>query len=608
MASRTVLLVGQPNVGKSVVFCHLTGLHIMVSNYPGTTVDFTEGHVEIGGVHCRLIDAPGTYGLQATNEAERVAVDLLKQGPCVVLCVLDAINLESSLHLLLEVLDYDLPTIVLINRQDLAEKHALQIDHELLEDELGVPVIPTVAVEGKGLDDVGRALYRMIAPPAGEPCRVSGCGGPGCCTQHQVTAQVSNSPRGAATRPANQGAGAASPLPDLWARAEALAERISGNSRAATEAPRPDRLVQPWPGIPIALGVLGLIFAVVIGLGMGMRRFLLLPLFRGLLFPVIEGVVTALVSPLWLRNVLIGEYGFLIKGLEWPFALVLPYVFSFYLGLSVLEDWGYLPRLGVLLDGLLNKIGLSGSCIIPLLLGYGCGIPAIMSTRSLSSRKQRLMISSMVCFAVPCVSQTGAFIVLLAERSLGAVLLLFLLSVLAVVSVGAIMDRMSPERAPYTLMEVPELLLPKPRILLKKVLMRVKHYVSEGAIPMIIAVAFVSLLYETGVLTLAGRAFAPLISGWLNLPDQAVVPLVLGIVRRELAVLPLIDMELTTLQFMTGAVVALFYVPCIAMVTTMAKEFGIKAALLVLLLTTFTALFLGGLVAQAGMTLSLLVA
>ena len=373
-------------------------------------------------------------------------------------------------------------------------------------------------------------------------------------------------------------------------------------------AARVDPLIRPWPGLPIALGIVGLMFGLVIGLGMGLRRFLLLPFFSSLVFPLIEATVVALVSPQWLRSILIGEYGFLIKGLEWPFALVLPYVLSFYLGLSVLEDWGYLPRLGVLLDGLLNKIGLSGSCIIPLLLGYGCGIPAIMATRSLSSRKQRVMISSMVCFTVPCVSQTGAFVSLLAERSLVAVLLLFLLSVLSVVVLGAVMDRVFRGDAPYTLMEVPELLLPRPRILLKKVLMRVRHYVLEGALPMIIAVLFVSILYETGVLTVAGRAFAPLISGWLNLPDEAVVPLVLGIVRRELAVLPLIDMDLTTLQFMTGAVVALFYVPCIAMVATMAKEFGIKVALLVLLLTTFAALFLGGLVAQAGTTLGLLAA
>lgn len=601
MSAKTVLLMGQPNVGKSVVFCHLTGMHIAVSNYPGTTVDFTEGHIEIDGISCRLIDVPGAYGLQATNQAEQVAVDLLRQEPSAVLCVLDAISLESGLHLLLEILEYGLPTIVLVNRQDLAQKQGLGIDHSRLEAELGVPVIPTVAVAGEGLKEVRQALYRLITQGPDNP--VSACAGCGRCAARSA-GELSN-PAGAGGNPGSRWTTRQS---DLWARAEALTALVSDEPPADSASARPGRLVQPWPGIPIALGILTLMFGLVIGLGMGLRRFLLLPFFQGLLFPLIEMVVTELVSPGSLRSILIGEYGFLIKGLEWPFALVLPYVVSFYIGLSVLEDWGYLPRLGVLLDGLLNKIGLSGSCVIPLLLGYGCGIPAIMASRSLPSRKQRIMVSSMVCFTVPCVSQTGAFIALLAERSLGAVVLLFLLSVLTAVALGAAIDRISPGSAPYTLMEVPELLPPRPGILLKKIGMRVRHYVLEGAVPMIVAVLVVSFLYETGGLAVAGRAFAPLISGWLNLPNDAVVPLVLGIVRRELAVLPLIDMHLTTLQFATGAAVALFYVPCIAMVTTMAKEFGIKTALLVLLATTFAALFFGGLVAQAGGLVGLLVA
>ena len=386
----------------------------------------------------------------------------------------------------------------------------------------------------------------------------------------------------------------------IWARAESLAARVSDDPLARGATLSPDPLVQPWPGIPIALGIVGLMFGLVIGLGMGLRRFLILPFFRGWVFPVIEAAVTAVVGPLWLRNILIGEYGFLIKGLDWPFALVLPYVISFYLGLSILEDWGYLPRLGVLLDGLYKKIGLNGACTIPLLLGYGCGIPAIMSTRSLPTRKQRVMVSAMVCFAVPCVSQTGAFISLLAERSIGAVALLFLLSIAAIVTLGALIDKLNPEAAPYTILEMPELLAPKPRILAKKVWMRVRHYIFDGAVPMIVAVLIAALLYELGILEILGEVFAPLISGWLRLPNEAVVPLILGIVRRELAVLPLIDMELTTLQFITSAVIALFYVPCIAMVATMAKEFGLKVAAATLAFTTFAALFFGGLLAQLG--------
>ncbi len=608
MTPKPVLLVGQPNVGKSVLFCHLTGMHIMVSNYAGTTVEFTEGNMEIHGIPCRLIDAPGTYGLQATNEAERVTVNLLRQDPSAVLCVLDALNLESSLHLLLEVLDYGLPTIVVLNRRDLAHKHGLQIDHRKLQADLGIPVIPTVAVDGEGIEKVRQVLYRLlIETPSALSC-ISHCSQGLDCTLHRPTPSV---PAGAEAFGGNGGspslASGASGV-ELWTRAEELAANVSNDPSEDLDSVERDLLIEPWPGIPIALGIVGLMFSLVIGLGMGLRRFVFLPFFRGLLFPLLIDAVTSVVAPTWLRNVLIGDYGFLIKGLEWPFALVLPYVISFYLGLSVLEDWGYLPRLGVLLDGLLNKIGLNGSCIIPLLLGYGCGIPSILATRSLPSRKQRLIISAVVSFAVPCVSQTGAFIALLSERSLMAVGLLFLLSILSIVVVGAVLDRLSQTQTPYTLMEVPELLLPKPKVLLKKVTMRVRHYILEGALPMIAAVMFASLMYETGILVAAGRALAPLISGWLRLPPEAIVPLVLGIIRRELTVLPLIDMELTALQFMTGAVIALFYVPCIAMVAALAKEFGIKIAAAILLLTTFGALFFGGLLAQSGALLTRLMA
>jgi len=311
-------------------------------------------------------------------------------------------------------------------------------------------------------------------------------------------------------------------------------------------------------------------------------------------------LVNAFIEQPLLRNILIGEYGFLIKGIEWPFSLVLPYVISFYMVLSILEDSGYLPRLGILLDGVFAKIGLNGSCVIPLLLGYGCGIPAIMATRTLPSRKLRIIIAQMVCFAVPCVSQTGAFISLLAERSIAAVIGIFLVSLAAMVLIGLVLDKVLKRPLPHTLVELPQLLWPKPRTLFKKVLMRVRRFIVDGAVPMIIAVFFASLLYELGVLKAAGEFLSPVISGWLNMPSEAAVPLILGIVRRELTVLPLIDMDLTSVQFFTGAIVALFYVPCIAMIASLAKEFSIKVAAATLFATTFAALFLGGIVARVG--------
>jgi len=574
-------MMGLPNVGKSAVFNRFTGLDAMVSNYSGTTVSYAEGTFDIEGETVLLRDAPGIYNIKHPNdEAERVAEKMLDDRPDAVLFVLDALNLESSLNLLLQVMEAGIPTVVALNRTDLMRSRGIKIDHVRLQRALGVPVVPTVALSGDSLDLVRYALSRELGK----------------------TIEAVDKKDDAAR----------------WERVESI-KRATLKALPESNG-RMDFLIRPFPGIPIALGVLVLLFAFVIGVGMGLRQYLLLPLFEGGqlfgglipftipgLFPFIERSVEALTDHAGLQGVLIGEYGFLIKGIEWPFALVLPYVITFYTGISILEDVGYLPRVAVLLDGVLKKIGLNGSSIIPMLLGYGCGIPAIMSTRTLQSRKQRIMVATIVSLAIPCVAQMGAFISLLAERSLLAFIGIFLVSIVAIVLAGLVMDRYQKQKTPFTLMEIPPLLAPKPSILSKKVLFRIKHFVRDGAMPMVIAIAAAALLYELGTLEAAGRALSPVVTGWLNLPEEASTPLLMGIVRRELTVLPFIDMAdmLSTAQFFTAALVALFYVPCIAMIATLSKEFSIRTAAGILLLTTFTAFLVGGLFAQLHALLSM---
>ncbi len=559
---KTILLMGLPNVGKSAIFSRFTGLDVMVSNYSGTTVEFYEGPMEIDGESYLLKDVPGIYNLEDPNDdAERVARQMLEDGPEAIVFVLDALNFESSLHLLMQVLEHDIPTVVALNRTDLMKSRGLRIDASLLQQRLNVSVIPTVALRGNSLDVVKYAMAQTVKQEA----------------RHTVPSKDK----------------------DRWRVVEELREEVVKTTPQKNGADRFSFLAKPFPGIPIALLVLAVMFGFVIGFGMGLRQYLLLPFFDNLVFPYIRGGVEALTDSQMLRAILIGDdYGFLIKGIEWPFALVLPYVVSFYAMMSVLEDTGYLPRIAVLLDGVFKKIGLNGSCAIPLLLGYGCGIPAIMSTRALPSKKQRLSVAVMVCFAVPCVSQTGAFIALLAERSIFAFLFIFFVSVFAMILVGILMDKFNKQRVPFTLMELPPLLVPAPKLLSKKILFRIRHYLREGAVPMVVAIFFAAVLFELGFFPALGRAMAPVVSGWLMLPEAASTPLVLGVFRRELAVLPLLDLDLTTVQFFTGALVALFYVPCIAMIATLAKEFNVKTAVFVFIGTTATALFVGGLFAR----------
>ncbi len=546
----------------------------MVSNYTGTTVEFTEGTMTVGEESYTLIDVPGVYDIkESIDDAERVAISMLEEKPDAIVFVVDALNLESSLHLLMQVLEYGLPTVVALNRVDLLKVRSVQIDTRVIQAGLNVPVVPTIALGGDSLDAVKTRLSEVLVK------------------QEKPRYVLEEDDK-------------------RWDRVERIVERATKPLPAEASA-KPDRfafLIRPWPGLPIALGVLLLVFATVIGLGMGLRQFIIMPLFEGVrvgeqtvgLFPWIRAGVDALGIDGTLQRILVGDYGFLIKGIEWPFGLVLPYVLSFYLAMSILEDTGYLPRLAVLLDGVFRKIGLPGNTIIPLLLGYGCGIPAILSTRSMRSRKQRVAVAVMISLAVPCVAQSSAFMFLLVEHSLLALVLVFLIGLLALVLVGFVMDRIKRQPMPFTLTELPEMLAPTPSLLGKKVFIRVKHYVKDGAIPMVMAIFATAILYELGVLDVAGRAMAPLVSGWLRLPEEAATPLLIGIVRRELAVLPLIDMDLTTVQLFTGAVVALFYVPCVAMIVTLAKEFNAKVAVGTLLFTTTTALLIGGLLARLG--------
>jgi len=560
-----ILLVGPPNVGKSVIFNNLSGMAVEMANYPGTTVDYTEGKAVLGTIRARIIDTPGTYTLTGSNDAEEVAGAMLEGNPDLVVQILDACNLESSIYLALQVLEHRLPTILVINRMDLLCEKGGAIDIGALSRELGLPVLTTTALSGEGLERLRSTIIEVLSGKLdAEPKRK---------------------------------------VPAEWEAAERIREAVTGAPEKRPPTRREiigDAIMRPWPGVAVAFVVLLGVLAIIVGMGMGLRRFILQPIVLGYIIPWIDTQVAGIVAPGLLQNILIGEYGFLNKGIEWPFTLILPYILSFYLALSILEDSGYMPRLGVMLDGLLGKIGLTGPSIIPILLGYGCGIPAIISTRALPSRKNQMMIALMVSLSVPCVAQTGAFISLLAVRSVPALIFVAFLSVAALIITGAVLNRLLPGRPTPMVMEIPDLLLPKASVLAKKLWMRIKHYLVDGVLPVIGGVAVAAILYETGLMARLGTVMSPLVRGWLHLPEEAAVPLLLGVFRKELTVLPLLEMDLTTLQLVVGSVVALFYVPCVAMLAILYRYFGMRFTLAALILTTGAAFLIGGLIAQIG--------
>ncbi|AUG58006.1 MAG TPA: ferrous iron transporter B [Ruminiclostridium sp.] len=569
-----VLLMGNPNVGKSVIFSKLTGMNVIASNYTGTTVSFTKGEININGRKATLIDVPGVYSLKSTSKAEEVAVSILEnENADAIICVIDATNLERNLYLALELKEKNIPMVFAVNLSDVAANQGIEIDIEALEEELAAPVIPTIAIRNKGLREILNKVSEAI-----------------------YSNKKTDEEREKLTED------------ELWKRSEDIAKKVQKirESDPTFLEKMGDLMLKPFPGIPIAFLVIALMLGVVVGGGKALRGGILLPIINNLYAPFVKSLVSKFVSEGILYNILVGEFGVLIKGIEWPFALVLPYVFLFYVALSFLEDSGYLPRLGVLVDGILKRIGLNGGNIIPIIMGYGCAVPAILGSRAATTKKERIIIASIVSLSVPCVAQTGAFISLLGEQSVLALIAVYLISFFAMFVSGVIAKKLIPGKSDPILLEIPNLLMPDIKALLKKISIRTKHFMIEAEIPMVIAIVFAALVVETGVLNAAAGFIEPFVGGWLGLPKEATLGLILGVLRREFAVLPLLELNLSTIQLLVASVVALFYLPCLSVFAVLIKEFGVKTALIISSFTFVTALVVGGLINQISNIISLL--
>jgi len=566
-----ILLMGNPNVGKSVFFSDMTGIHVVSSNYAGTTVTYTEGTLKLGDATYTLIDVPGTYSLEATSEAEAVAISFLNSKPVAVICVLDSTNLERNIKLGLELQKYNVPIVYALNLVDVAKRHGYEINVGLLSQELGAPVIPTVAVKGEGINELKEALKGILNLSRSGCSNCSSCPG---CKGNEL---------------------------DIWDRAKEIADRV--RIKVDGELSFLDRLgrsmVKPWPGIPIALLVIILSLGAIVGGGKALRATLLLPLVNKVLVPFFKNLFTLIVPEGILLNVLIGEYGIFVIGFEWIIALIFPYVFLFYVVFSFLEDSGVLPRLSVLFDNIMRKMGVQGGSMITILMGYGCAVPAIIGSRTATTKKERLIISTVVCFAVPCISQTGALISLFAGFSPLLLILMLLLSFVIMITVSGILGRVLKGTVDPMVIEIPNLLMPNAKAYGKKLMLRMKHFLVEAEVPMLLSIVIAALLKETGLLNYIAIYLEPIVSGWLGLPREAVIALILGIVRREMAVAPLLAIEgLTALQAFVGGTVALLYLPCLSVFGILSKEFNTKVALAIGCSTVVTAFVVAGLINQ----------
>jgi len=556
--------MGNPNVGKSVIFSRLTGVNVIASNYSGTTVEYTKGYMRLGNEKVEVMDVPGTYTLEPTSKAEEVAVEMLKEGDLVI-DVVDATNLERNLNLTLQLLKDGKPVVMALNLWDETRHTGISIDVDKLEQILGVPVVPTCAITGEGIKELVSELpfAKTNTYEYEEEKRWEKVG--------EIVSQVQK----------------------ITHRHHTFLERLE------------DVSIRPITGIPLALITLYLVFNIIRFVGEGLIGYIFEPIFESFWAPLMMRLSNLLGNQGFIHDVLIGKLvegqidfveslGLLTTGLFVPFAMVLPYVFAFYLVLSFLEDSGYLPRLAVLVDNLMHRFGLHGLSIIPMMLGLGCNVPGAMATRVLETRRERFIAATMMAIAVPCMAQIAMIVGLIGRYGTGGLGAVFGTLFIVWIAIGIILNRVLKGESPEIFVEIPPYRFPYPTALLKKLLMRTKSFLREAVPYVLFGVFVVNILYSLGIIQLIGRITAPIITGILGLPQDAVGALIVGFLRKDVAVGMLLPLGLNLSQLVVASVVLTMYFPCVATFAVLIKELGTKDMLKATLIMIASALIVGG--------------
>ena len=627
-----IALIGNPNVGKSMLFHRLTGKYVTVSNYPGTTVEISQGALRgIEGVV--VVDTPGIVAFPPRSDDEAVTARVLLQEDLrAIVQVGDAKNLRRTLQLTVQLAEMGLPLVLALNMIDEASARGLSIESETIATALGVPVVNTIATRGQGVDtlinSVGRAersslnlaypnevetLLAQIEPllPAAP-----------IAPRALALLWLSRDAASEAWLEENAQPADMQALRVLRETADGSAENISARiqqTRAAfveklalkamTElragklslGVRLGRLSTHsiW-GLPIlALALYGMYWFVgVFGAGT-LVGLLEENLFGEILNPWITTQVERLLPWPFLSQLLVGQYGLWTMGMTYALALLLPIVITFFITFGVLEDSGYLPRLAVLTNRIFTSMGLNGQAVLPMVLGLGCVTMATMTTRILTSRRDRILVTFLLALAVPCSAQLGVVMGLLAGISFTATLIWGGITLLILFLVGWLSAKLMPgDRAPLVV-ELPPLRMPVISNVLIKTMARLEWYIKE-AVPLFLAGTLLLFLLEwfhilPGLIT----ATEPVVVGWLGLPREAAAAFLLGLMRRDFAATGLFALEsqglLNAQQMVVAIVTITLFVPCIASMFMIFKERGSKMALSMILFIFPFAVLVGGL-------------
>ena len=595
--ARKIVLVGNPNVGKSVFFNYLTGLYVDVSNFPGTTVDISYGKLGEDVV----IDTPGVYGISSFNDEERVARDVILSADLIV-NVVDAVHLERDLFLTLQVIDTGIPVLVALNMVDDAAQKGIQVDAHLLEHLLGVPVVSTVAVKGEGLEQVRGRLdeARVGSVPATlqrelkEALNRIG-------SQAEALLVLEGDPHVAERHGIAPGDRREAIYSDRRERVNDLVCHVLSETQQGVDfATRLGRwMLRPATGVPFFLLAVSLMFYFIgVFVAQDVVGFTEETLMQGYYEPMMRGLVGRYVPEESVMGAfLIGEFGLMTMTVTYVLGLLLPLVVAFYFILSIMEDSGYLPRLATLVDRMMNLIGLNGRAIIPMILGFGCITMATITTRLLGSERERTIATALLGLAIPCSAQLGVIVGLLS--GIGAYYTTLYVGILVLVLgvTGRVLSRVLPGETSDLLIDLPPLRLPRLENVLKKMATKSYAFLKEAAPLFALGALIITTLQVTGLLETIQDVLAPVTVGILKLPRESANIFIMGMIRRDFGAAGLTDMAISPEQMLVSLVTITLFVPCIASVLVMFKERGRREGLLIWLGSWVAAFVVGGLVA-----------
>jgi ferrous iron transport protein B len=558
-----IALVGQPNVGKSVVFGRLTGRYVTVSNYPGTTVAVTRGRATVGAEVCDIIDTPGVNSLDGNiSEDERITRDVVASDQAdLVVQVADARNVRRALMLTSQLAALGKPMVLALNMVDEAFARGISVDAAALATALRVPVVELVAVEGRGLSELRDALALAARP--------------------DVPAHPLASDRA------------------VWAHQ--LTDRVrcvSTLSLAYVQEALARATRRPATGLPILAAVL---YAMYLFVGVfGAQT--LVKVFEDGLFgrginPASIWLANRFIPVPLVRDFLVGQYGLITMGVTYSIAIVLPVVATFFLMFGFLEDSGYIPRLAIFCDRIFRVMGLNGKAVLPMVLGLGCDTMATMTTRILGTPKERLIAILLLALGVPCSAQLATIMGILGGISFAALATLFAVVLGQMFLVGWLAARvLKGDRSEFVL-ELPPIRWPRIGNLLTKTRLRVWWYLGEAVPLFLVGTVLLFVLDRVGALELIAAAGRPLVTGLLGLPPVTAQILVMGFLRRDYGAAGLFQLahsgQLTGVQAVVALTVMTLFVPCVANFLMMVRERGLKTGLAILAVVTPVAVFTG---------------